>query len=379
MGISRFESERRRHPSGRTVAAAISAALLCAGACSDAPSDGSQGTEAVTETRSRVVNVEVRPVEPRMFERRVRLTGVATAMHDVVVSAEESGVVRRIIQDKGGRVRAGQPILELDDEILQAQVRTARAQAEQADDVWQRRKVLFEGDGIGSELSYQEARFLAEQSQGNLAVLEARLERTTIRAPVDGVLDDRLVEVGAHVSQGTPVARIVQADSVKVRTGVPERYALDLPVGAMAMVSFDAIPDEIMPGAVVFAGLTVDADSRTFPIELVLPNPGLRIKPGMVANLSVVKDEWADAIVVPQQAIVIGETGQVVYVVEGSGEAAVATARPVDALIVQGNDVIVGSGLDVGDQLVVVGQHGLTAGDRVRVVAPPSFSGGSEQ
>ncbi len=357
----------RRRGSGGGLAATL--ALLAVAACSGgAPGEAPQGTEAAAEALARVVNVEVRPVAPQRFERTVRFTGMAMAMRDVTVSAEEAGVVRRVVRDKGRRVRAGEPILELDDEILAAEVRTARAQAEYAQDVWQRRKTLYEEDGIGSELSYREARYLAEQAQGNLVALEARLARTVVRAPIDGVLDDRLVEVGSRVGQGAPVARIVAADRVKIRTGIPERYALDVSAGATAMVTFDAIAGEVFEGSVVFVGLTVDRDNRTFPIELALPNPGLRIKPGMVADLSVVKDEFEDAIVIPQQAVVVVEAGQVVYVVEGDGDGAVATARPVATTIVQGNDVIVDSGLAAGDRLVVVGQHGLTAGDRVRIV-----------
>ena len=95
----------------------------------------------------------------------------------------------------------------------------------------------------------------------------------------------------------------------------------------------------------------------------------------MIAEISVVQEELADAIVVPQQALVAMEDGYVVFVVEGEGEDARAIARRVGILVSQGNDVVVGSGLSAGDRLVVVGQQGLTADDRVRIVSGQQSAG----
>lgn len=361
----------------RSTRAAIFAALLggvasaaCGGAeAGSSPSDGDAVEGDRTQAFARVVNVEVTEVRARAFVRAVRLTGVVQAMRDVLVSAEEAGVVRRIVLDKGRTVRQGQAILRLDDTVLSAQVRTASAQAELARELWERRKRLFEEDEIGSEISYLEAKSSAEQTEANLAALRARLDRTVVTAPVGGVLDERLVEVGARVSPGTPVARIVQVDTVKVQAGVPERFALEVTVGAAATVAFDVLEGETFQGEIAYVGATVDPDSRTFAVELLLENPGGRIKPEMIAEITVVREEIADAIVVPQDALVSMEEGYVAFVVEGVGDEALALARPVEVLAGQGDEALVASGLEAGARLVVVGQQGLTAGDRVRVVA----------
>ncbi len=347
------------------VVAAAGALQACGNPRGEDPPAAGSGTEGYT----RVVNVEVERMEPRSFTRSINLPGVAMAMRDVVVSAEEAGVVRRIVRDKGQAIRRRQAIVRLDDAILRAQVQSAAAQAEYDEEVWQSRKKLYEVDSIGSELSYLEAQYTAEQSRANLTALQERLDRTTISAPIHGILDDRLVEVGSVVSPGTAVARVVQTDTIKVVAGAQERLALDLPVGAAATVSFDVVADQVFEGPITYVGAVVDPDSRTFPIELALPNPDEQIKPGMIAEISVVQEEIPDAIVVSQQTLVAMEDGYVVFVVEGSGEEARAVAREVVVSISQGNDVVVGSGLNGGDQLVVVGQQGLTAGDRVRVVA----------
>ncbi len=361
----RASNSRAKMVHARLLATAVLAAGWSA-ACGSA--GGEPSPESADPGYMRVVNVEVDRLEPRGFTRVIRLPGVAWAMRDVMVSAEEAGVVRRVVRDKGRSVRAGQAILQFDDAILRAQVEAATAQAEYAREVWERRQRLYEQDSIGSELSYHEARYNAEQARGSLAALEERLARTTVRAPISGVLDDRLVEVGAMVSPGTPVARIVQTDTIRIMAGAPERHALALPVGALASVSFDALGDEAFEGTIGYVGAVVDSESRTFPIELNLLNPGELIKPGMIAEISVVQEEIADAIVVPQQALVAMETGHVAFVVEGEGDEARAVARPVTVAVSQGNDLVLESGLYAGDLLVVVGQQGLTDGDRVRVV-----------
>ena len=345
----------------------LGAALLVPVACNgDAQADSP--TEEQAQEFVRVINVEVAPVTTREFTQTVPLTGVAEAMQDVLISAEEAGVVRSVVRDKGTRVRAGQSLLRLDDQILAAQVQTATAQAELAREVWERRRRLYEEDGIGSEVSYLEAKYGAEQAEGTLKALEQRLARTTITAPISGILDDRLVEVGTMVSPGTPVARVVQVDPIKILAGVPERFALDIANGAKASVQFDVMANEAFEGTITYVGATVDQGSRTFPIELTMPNPGGRIKPEMVANIEVVRQVLGEAIVIPQEAMVRVENGYTVFVAQGEGNQAVAEARPVTLMTTQGNEAVVSEGLSPGDRLIVVGQQQVANGDHIRVV-----------
>ncbi len=319
---------------------------------------------------TRVINVEVSTAERSDFTEFIRLTGTVQANQDVVVSAEESGVVREIVVDKGNRVSPDQPIIRLDAELLQAQVDQARALAGMARETWERRKRLYEEDQVGSELVYLEARYGWEQAAANLKLLEERLERTVIRAPIAGILDTREIEVGTMVSAGTPVARIVDTDPVKITAGVPERYATDVATGTLVEVTFDVLgDDEVFGGRISYVGATVNPRNRTFPIEFSLPNPGGVIKPEMVAGVSVVRKTMEGVVVVPQEAVVRVEDGYVAFVaVEENGET-VAGRRSLELGPAQRNQVVVQSGLEVGDRLIVVGQQSVAEGDRVNVVA----------
>ncbi len=335
------------------------------GCGSGAQAEGAENDDAFL----RVINVEVQAVQPAPFTEVIRLTGTVQASQDVVVSAEESGVVREILVEKGRRVRAGQPLFRLDSDLLQAQVDQARALSNMARETWERRKRLYEEDKVGSELVYLEAKYAAQQAAANQTLLEARLERTVVEAPISGILESREVEVGSMVGAGTPVARIVSTDVVKVTAGVPERYAPDVRAGAAVEVTFDILPDDTYQGRITYAGAAVNPRNRTFPVELSLTNPGGVIKPEMVAGVEVEKRTEEAAMLVPQEALVRVEGGYVIFVVESRPEGDVAVSRPVETGPSQRNQVVIRSGLQAGERVVVVGQQSVASGDRVNVVA----------
>ena len=342
----------------------LAGVMACSG---EAEAGGTSEAGVLVEGASRVINVEISTVATRDFVERISLTGTVIAGRDVTISAQEAGVIRTVVVDQGATVSEGQRLLLVDDALLRSQVEEAAAQASLANETWVRRKRLYEEDQVGSELAYLEARYSAEQASARLTTLQTRLGRTIIRAPIDGVLETRMVEVGAMVNVGTDVARIVSLDPVKVVAGVPERYARDVEVGAAAATVFDVL-DISTEGTISYVAATVNSRNRTFLIEIEMPNPEGVIKPEMVANVGVVRHLVPDAVVIPQEALVRVEDGYVVFVAEGEGEAAVVVSREVALGASQQNEVVIESGLTPGEKLIVVGQQQVTAGDRVNVV-----------
>ena len=339
-----------------------------AAACSSSAEAGDT-VPPVIETSTRVINVEIEQIATTDFTELIRLTGTVLANRDVVISATEAGLVSAILVDKGSSVRAGQAVFRIDDTELTAQVEESRARAELARETWERRKRLYEEDQVGSEIQYLEARYAAEQSAASLSALSARLDATIIRAPFEGVLDSREVEIGSMIMPGTPVARVVDLDPVRIRGGVPERYALDVRPGSKATVIFQVQEDEAFEGDITYVGSAVDPQDRTFPVELTLANPGGLIKPEMVASIEIVRETRADVVVVPREVLVRVEEGYVAYVVEGPpGNDGLARSRSVRLGPAQRNRVVIEEGLNVGDRLIVIGQQQIADGDRVRVV-----------
>jgi membrane fusion protein, multidrug efflux system len=350
---------------GRAAAMLVLTGVAACGRTAQAEPDT---TEGESESFARIINVEVMEIRPETFVDDIRLTSAVTANQDVEVAAEESGVIVELYFDKGAWVAKGDRIAKIDGRVLAAQVEQARAQADLARQTWDRRKRLWEEDRVGSEIAYLQAKYAAEQTAASLDALEERLARTTVRAPFSGVMDERHVEVGSMVSPGQSIGRLVDLNPVRIVAGVPERYAPDISVGAEAEISFDVLAGELFTAPIRYVGSTVDPQNRTFPIEVILPNPDGEIKPQMIANMSVTRREVDDAIVVPQDALVRVEDGYVVFVVSDWQQGTVAEVRPVELGPTRNNLVVVESGIEVGERLVVVGQKSVSDGDRVNVV-----------
>ena len=341
--------------------------LLASAGCGSAQTDSANGVSA-SEEFVRMINVELALIATETFVEEIRLTSVAMANQDVMLEAEETGRIVQIYVDRGGRVGAGDRIAKIDDRVLQAQVNQASSAAQFAQQTWERRKRLFEEEQVGSEIAYLEAKFGAEQAAATLQGLEERLARTIVRAPFAGILDERHVDVGTMVGPGKTVGRLVDLDPINVFAGVPERYATDVHVGARAQLVFEAVRAEVYAAPIRYVGASIDPRSRTFPIEIELPNQDHSIKPQMVGNMAITRQEVAEAIVVPQDALVRVEDGYVVFVAIDQGGHMVAEARDVILGPTRRNLVVVEDGLVAGEQLVVVGQKSVANGDRVNVV-----------
>ena len=341
--------------------------LVALGACGSAQADGVDDA-ASSDAFVRVINVEVVDVKTETFVEEIRLTSVAMANQDVLLEAEETGVIRELYVDRGDRVTRGAWIAKIDDRLLQAQVNQARAAADLADQTWDRRKRLWEVDQVGSEIAYLESRFAAEQTAATLAGLEERLDRTVVKAPFTGVLDERHVDIGTSVGPGQTIGRLVNLNPIKVFAGVPERYASDVKVGATALMRFEALGQEVYTAPIRYVSSTINPSSRTFTIEVEVANRDGAIKPQMVANMSVTRQEVENAIVAPQDAMVRVEEGYVVFVAVQRGGNLIAEARAVELGPTRRNLVVIRAGLAAGEQLVVVGQKSVSDGDRVNIV-----------
>ena len=340
----------------------------CAAAQGDSEDQGAADTSVPAQPLARVVNVGVVAVQPSDFKGFIRITGEVEAFSDVTVSAEETGVITRFLLEKGKRVRRGQIIARIDNQILDAQVNEARAAASLAKEQYERQRRLWEDEQIGSEITYLQTKYQAEIQQARLKTLETRLAKTEIRSPITGVFDEQFLEAGEMAIAGASVVRIVALDRVKINGGVPERFAPSVGQNDRAVITFDILPGREFEGAIGYVGSSVDDRSRTFPIEIVIDNPDGVVKPKMVANVQLERISLADVVVVPQEVVVRIEDGYQVFVVVERDGASFATAHVVRLGPSYADRVVIEEGLEFGERLIVAGALLVDAGTRVRVV-----------
>ncbi|MGH7700791.1 MAG: efflux RND transporter periplasmic adaptor subunit [Gemmatimonadales bacterium] len=227
---------------------------------------------------------------------------------------------------------------------------------------------MWEEEKIGSEIGYLQAKSQAEAAASRAAALEARLARTVIRAPVAGVFDEKLMEVGEMAMPGSRIGRVVSARRVKVTAGIPERFAADVRTGAPARVTFDIFPGEEFTGRIGFVGTAVDPANRTFPVEIVMDNPRRLIKPRMVASVHVVRARLSGVVVLPQDLVARTEEGYQVFVVTERDGVSFAEARRVTLGPSYENRVVISDGLAAGDRVIGAGARLVDHGSRVQVV-----------
>ena len=324
--------------------------------------NGKNGTDGHNGLIEKVTDVKVMTIEPQRFVEFIEVSGTVKADVNVVISAEEAGVVERFYKEKGEWVRQGERLLKLRDEVLRANFEEARAAYRLSEATFKRQENLYR-DRVISEQKYLEFKFSLDRDRARYEKLQARLEKTVIKSPVSGFIDTRFVEVGEFVAPGKPLLRLVKTDVVKVRADVPEQYVLDVRLGTPVQISFDVLPGETFTGKVTFVGPSISSASRTFPIEIALANPEQLLKPEMYAKIRIRKQEIPDAVVIPRDAIIETEAGKYVFVAREN----LAVRREVRIGSSYQNQALISEGLRPGERLVVVGHRDLVDGDRIAI------------
>jgi membrane fusion protein (multidrug efflux system) len=217
------------------------------------------------------------------------------------------------------------------------------------------KKVLVrEGDDVAKHQSLA----TIDRDQAGLKFAEAEVTST-----IPGIVKTVMTQVGATVGPAAPLFQIVDMDSVEVILNVPEKKIAQVQRGQLAMLSFVSYPDRTFSGNIYKLSPVVDALSRTLEARVLIRNPGYLLKPGMFAEARLVLREIDQALVIPVSALLDRTEGRVVYTVRDG------TARRIAPQLsfVEGPWAVVSTGIESGDQVVVVGQQNLNDGDAVTI------------
>lgn len=342
------------------------------------------------------IPVTVRAAEPHKADEGYRYSANVEPYTMVNVAFKVSGYVAEILQVRGadGRMRDVQDgdtvekdvVLvrlrqtEFADRINQAKAHLAEAVAEQtkAKQDFERASALFRTQSL-TKPDYDTAVAHNDISQANEQGAEATLRQaeldqndSQLRAPADGILLKRSIEVGSLAAPGTLAFVLADTSSVKVMFGVPDVMVAHTRPGMSFAITAEALPDTSIVGRITRIAPAADAQTRLFEVELTVPNPHNRLKVGMIASLSVpVAPTQETSLVVPLTAVVRPKddpSGYAVYVVEQSGADSFARLRKVQVGEVYGNLIAVPQGVQRGERVVSSGTMLLNDGDKIRLV-----------
>jgi multidrug efflux pump subunit AcrA (membrane-fusion protein) len=347
----------------------------------------------------------------------VAASGSVEANITALTAFQVSGRVTRVFVEEGQPVKRGQLLAELDPadyrnayEAAAGQATAADAGAQQAQnglrpeeleqaridfertqDQYQRMKFLYDRQSLAANDFHPiEAAYLAAQQRYEMAREGARAEQKQaatgqahaasaqlsearkrlsecgLRAPIDGFIGMRRVNVGDTVAAGNPVFSVLDLDPVKVRVGVPEAEIGKIREGGRAVVTIPSLDGQAFEGKVEALGVAADPASRTYTAKISLPNPSRLLRAGMVSESRIYGSATIDALTLPGSAIVRDPAGfSLVYVYDPRRGRVFAHRVEPGALI--GSEVEIKSGLQPADQIVVAGQQNVNEGSLVTI------------
>jgi membrane fusion protein (multidrug efflux system) len=308
-----------------------------------------------------VMTVTAEPELPETFD----IPGVIEPNRIVDISAEVAGRIERIPLEEGRDIRAGDLLIQLDTDLLQPQFDIADAQFKRDQIEFERMSELVKQEATAAR-DLDDAINKLAISRAGLEDIRARLERTRILAPIDGVLNDLLVEMGEYVQPGGSVATVVDSAIVKAAAEVPERDIGFFAVGQKAAVFADIKGVERpFEGTITFISELADSRTRSTRMEVTLDNGERVLRSGQIVRVGLTRRVLRDAVMIPLLAVIPMEDGKTVYVVKSSQ----AERRQVELGIIRGDRVQVTRGLKPGDQLIVAGHRFVAPGQMVNVVS----------
>jgi membrane fusion protein (multidrug efflux system) len=335
--------------------------VLLAGGCGRSESS-SEPENKKDQSQNRTVSVSVEKVEPTPIRDILVLPGETEAWLDVRVGADTAGRVEWIGPKEGDQVTEGDLIAKIDVSALKVALEKAEAALKLSDDLYQRRKQLYERKIITQE-ELDRASTERTLSEGNLRQAKVEYERGLVKSPVSGKINYLFVDEGEFVDRGKPIADIVNVDKIKVNVNVPELDVRYLKVDQTVVVKIDAFPDRQVQGKVDFVAYKADPATKTFHVKVIIDNPTHEIRPGMIARVAFLKRIIPEALAAPIFALV-DKKGERLLFVEKDG---VVHARSVSIGVIEGDRVQITKGLEPGDNLIVTGQREVEEGMRVRV------------
>ena len=297
------------------------------------------------------------------------LDGIGTlqAVHQVTVSPEVNGRVVRLMFDSGAAVKAGDPLVQLNDEPEQADLANFQALARLADLTLSRSRKL-----ATQQFSTQQT---VDQNQSDLAVAKAGIARSQaiiaqklVRAPFSGVLGVRQVEVGQYLSAGTPIATLTDLDTLRVNFTLPEQARAALTLEQTVEIRVDAFKDRVFDARITTIDPQVDPEMRSLKVQATLDNPGHLLLPGMFGAARVVLPSQPGVVTLPETAVDYSAYGESVFLLEPKSKDSTGRQiyKAVQTFVKTGSrhdgKVAVLEGIKPGQLVVSVGQVKLQNG-----------------
>ena len=308
-------------------------------------------------------------IKNEVFTHFLELQGNVKTKQNVLIYPEMPGTLEKVLVKEGQKVAKGQILAKIDDGGMAQQVAQLEATTALAKTTYERQKRLW-GQKIGSEIQFLQTKTNYEAQKNTLAQLKKQLDKSTIRAPFSGIIDEVIKNQGNVVSPGpgSAIFRIVNLSNMYIEADVPETYITNITKGKDVEIQFPILGKTIET-KVRQTGNFINPSNRTFKVEIGVPNQDRSIKPNLTAKLKINDYTSPKAILIPQSIISENAEGkQYVYVVKNiKNNIGTAMQTVVKTGKTQGDVIEILEGISVGDQLIEAGARTVKDGQEVKI------------
>lgn len=347
------------------IAVAAAASLsACGGSPESEARDRGRGGRPGGPGAEPAISVEIGEVTREPISSLYSTSATLRADRQATVIARTRGVVERLVVEEGDRVAMGQPLAYLEDDEQRIAADRARTSEETARGEHERLSGLYER-GLVSVDEYEASRRDAADARHALDLAELELSRTVIRAPVAGIVVTRHLDVGATVSDGTPVFDLADVDPLYADVNIPERHVTQLRPGQQVRLTADATGEQ---ATAIIERIAPAVDPATGTVKVTVAVEGeSSLRPGAFVRVDIITDTRENALVVPRSALVAEGRRWHLYRLQEDAQ----TVEQVEVTL----------GFESGDRIELAATVGDTAdvaaGDRVVVVGAPALSDGA--
>ena len=321
--------------------------------------------------------VEAATVALRPFSDQINVLGVARGRRSVNITSNTSELITGVLFRDGQRVAEGAPLVQLQAREEDAGIIQARAQVAQAQREYDRAKELADR-GVAPRVSAEQAETTLETAQASLSAAEARRGDRVIRAPFSGTLGLSTVTPGTLISPGAVIATLDDTSVIRVDFPVPERYLGVLRAGLPLVATADAYGNEQFSGRIALIDTRINETTRAVTARAEFPNPGGRIRPGMLMRVGIQQGQRQTA-AVPEAAVQYEGDGAFVYRIAPGDKGSTAQRVEVETGAVENGYVEIVSGLNANEQIVAGGLNRIQPNAPVSVAGAGGGRGGQRQ
>jgi membrane fusion protein, multidrug efflux system len=325
-------------------------------------------------------SVNIATAASEVIPNLLTAVGDLAAVHQVNVTSDVNGRITDILFTAGASVKAGTPLLQLFDAPEQADLANFKAQATVAQLSLDRAKQLASRQ-FGPQATVDTAQAAFDQANAGIARTEAVISQKLVRAPFDGELGVRKVEVGQYLTAGTQIVSLTDLSVLYANFTVTEKDSAALKVGQTVRIAVDAYPGRAFEGKITTIEPQIATDTRNIRVQATIANPERILKPGMFATTTVVLPDKPAVVTVPETSVDYTLYGDSVYLItekkEDDGKSSLTAVR---TFVKAGNRINgraeILTGLKPGDRVVAVGQLKLQSGAAVAIsteATPPRY------